>query len=71
MTAIAKRKTIVRAETDASFRGRFLMVELRPFTVFIREKGRRKGYEVDWESIYGLGAKKAAEEARRLKKIKT
>ena len=70
MTAIIKRKTILRAETSASFRGRPLLIELRPYAVFIREKGRRKGFEVDWESIFSLGAKKAAEQSRQERKAK-
>jgi hypothetical protein len=68
MTAIAKRKTICRAETSALVRKRPLMIELRPHTVFIREKGRRAGYEVSWESVYLLGAAKAAEQRREARK---
>ena len=57
MTCIAKRKTIVRAETGALYRGRPLMIELRPYSVYIREKGRRSGYEAPWEAIYEMAAK--------------
>ena len=49
-------------------RKRPLMVELRPYTVVIREKGRRAGYEVSWESVYLLGAAKAAD-ARRADRL--
>lgn len=68
MTAIAKRKTICRAETSALVRKRPLMIELRPHSVYIREKGRRAGYVVSWESVYLLGAAKAAEQRRLMRK---
>jgi hypothetical protein len=64
MTAIAKRKTVIRAETSARIRGRALMIELTPYTVKLREKGRRATYETSWEAVYWQAVKKAAEERR-------
>lgn len=60
MLKLTKRKTRLRTKTSASIDGRALIVELRPYSVLIHESGRRTTYEVDWESIYWLGAKKAA-----------
>ena len=60
MTLIAKRKTRFRGETEVRVQHRSLIVEVRPYTVFVRQKGRRKGYECDWESIFILAATKAA-----------
>lgn len=68
MTPLTKRKTIVRAETATIVRGRALMIELRPYSVVIRQKGRRVGYEVDWESVYSMAAKKAAEKLQEERK---
>ena len=70
MTLIAKRKSVMRGETAVQIQKRELIVEIRPCTVFIRQKGRRTGYEVSWESIYILGAAKEAERARAERKAK-
>lgn len=40
------------------------MIELRAHAVYLRLKGARWGYEVDYQSIWVLGAKKAAEQLR-------
>jgi hypothetical protein len=41
-----------------------LVIEVRAHTLYLRLKGARWGYEVDYQSIWVLGAKKAAEQAR-------
>ena len=64
MTAIAQRKTVMRGETETRVQHRSLIVEVRPYTVFVRQKGRRIGYEVDWESIFCLAVKKFAAKVR-------
>lgn len=46
--------------------GRSFVIELRAGssdTIFIREEGRRLGYEVTLESIYKLGARQEADKA--------
>jgi hypothetical protein len=53
----------VRRETCAVIQRKPLVVELRPHTAYLRLKGARWGYEVDYQSIWLLGAKKAAEAA--------
>ena len=68
MTLIAKRKTRFRGETEVRVQHRSLIVEVRPYTVFVRQKGRRIGYEVSWESIFVLGAAKEAERVRAERK---
>ena len=64
MTLIAKRKRAFRGETEVRVQHRSLIVEVRPYTVFVRQKGRRIGYEVDWESIFCLAVKKFAAKVR-------
>lgn len=61
-----------RRETGISLR---IAGKLRPLIaeqfagyVVLRPKGLRRGYSVDWLSVYHLGAKKAAVEARAAKK---
>jgi hypothetical protein len=51
----------VRRETCAIVQRKPLVIELRAHTVYMRLKGARWGYEVDYQSIWVLGAKKAAE----------
>jgi len=51
----------VRRETCAVVQRKPLVIELRAHTVYMRLKGARWGYEVDYQSIWVLGAKKAAE----------
>jgi hypothetical protein len=70
MTAIAKRKTVIRAETSSTIRGRALMIELTPYTVRLREKGRRTWFETTWESVYLQAAMKAADQLRAERKRK-
>lgn len=54
----------VRRETCAVVQRKPLVIELRARTVYPRLKGARWGYEVDYQSIWVLGAKKAAEQLR-------
>jgi hypothetical protein len=54
----------VRRETCAVVQRKPLVIELRAHTVYLRLKGARWGYEVDYQSIWVLGAKKAAEQLR-------
>lgn len=53
----------VRRETCAVVQRKPLVIELRAHTAYLRLKGARWGYEVDYQSIWLLGAKKAAEAA--------
>jgi hypothetical protein len=71
MTRIATRKTHLQFEVDTMVRGRTLVVIPSAYTVHIREKGKRKGYEASWEAIYWLGAKIAADNAKRERKNRT
>jgi hypothetical protein len=50
----------VRRETCAVVQRKPLVIELRAHTAYLRLKGARWGYEVDYQSIWLLGAKKAA-----------
>lgn len=51
---------VLRRETSAVRQGRALVVELRTHTLTIRLKGKRRGYVVDFQSIFELGASKEA-----------
>ena len=66
MTSLKRNTTLVR-ETDAVYRGKALVVELRLFfssSMLLRPKGARYGYEVDYLAIFQLGARKEAERLR-------
>jgi hypothetical protein len=72
MQDLRARKTKTAVRTAATIRRRSLIVEMhpsRPHELLIREQGRRatSGYWVAFEAIYCVGAKQAAEEARREK----
>jgi hypothetical protein len=67
MTRVADRKTVMRAETSARYRGAPLMVTVEAHEVMIREKGRRRGIAVPWLVVYEVGMRLAAEERRRAK----
>lgn len=54
----------MRRETSEIVQRKTLVVEIRAHSVYLRLKGARWGYEVDYQSIWVLGAKKAAELAR-------
>lgn len=60
----------LKRETAATYRWLPLIVEIGATTLRIRPKGKRLFYEVDFESIYSLGAKKEAERLRQEKKQK-
>jgi hypothetical protein len=53
----------VRRETCAVVQRKTLVIELRAHTAYLRLKGACWGYEVDYQSIWLLGGKKAAEAA--------
>jgi len=63
MTRLTTDSRVLR-ETCAVVQRKPLVVELRAHTAYLRLKGARWGYEVDYQSIWLLGAKKAAEQAR-------
>ncbi len=63
MTRLSGDARVVR-ETGAALKSRPLVVEIRAPILRIRLKGARWAYEVDYESIFQLGAKKAAEKRR-------
>jgi hypothetical protein len=54
----------LRPETGALYRSKPLMVELMALSMRIRPKGAKWGYDVDYESIFVLGARKEAERSR-------
>lgn len=56
--------TRVVRETSAIINRRPLVIELHALILRIRTKGARWAYDVDYESIFHLGAKKAAEQRR-------
>ena len=62
MTRLAT-DSCVRRETCAVVQRKPLVIELRAHTAYLRLKGVRWGYEVDYQSIWLLGAKQAAEAA--------
>ncbi|MFN7995347.1 MAG: hypothetical protein U0Q18_17190 [Bryobacteraceae bacterium] len=63
MTRLEGHARVVR-ETGAVVKHRPLVVELSALILRIRPKGARWGYELDYESVFILGAKKAAEKER-------
>lgn len=63
MTRLEEESRLVR-ETGVFLKQRPLVVELSARIVRIRPKGARWGYEVDYESIFALGVRKAAEKER-------
>ncbi len=60
MTRLEGQARVVR-ETGAIVKRRPLVVELSALILRIRPKGALWAYEVDYESVFVLGAKKAAE----------
>jgi hypothetical protein len=63
VTRLDGQARVVR-ETGAVVKHRPLVVELSALILRIRPKGARWGYELDYESVFVLGAKKAAEKER-------
>ena len=57
-------KTLVVRETQAMVKRKALVVELSALTLRIRLKGARWSYEVDYESLFALGARKAEDRQR-------
>ena len=66
MTRLGPNTRVIR-ETGAVLHRRPVIVELHSLTLRIRLKGARWGYEVDYESIFQLGAKKRAEQERNVR----
>ena len=68
---MTKLKNPVRRETDATYQGRSLVVQIEPptrdngleTTIKVKEKGRKTWYAVTIEEIFSLGAKKYARKA--------
>lgn len=58
---------VVRRETPAFVRNRALVIELHPWGVRVKEKGRRSGYDVPYRAIFEQGAKLKANDIRRAK----
>ena len=63
MTRLTGNSRVGR-ETCAVVQRKLLVIELWAHTVYLRLKGARWGYEVDYQCIWVLGAKKAAEQLR-------
>lgn len=63
MTTLNQSRSL-RRETSAVARGKTLVIELSPHTLAIRPKGARWRYELDYESIFALAAKKEAQRQR-------
>ena len=66
MTRIRSNAPVVR-ETGTFIRHRPLVIELREFMLRVRLNGARWAYDVDYESIFQLGAKEAAEKERAVR----
>ena len=69
MTRLADRKTRLQFQTDALIGRRTLVIHPTPLTCILREKGRRRSYEVSWQSVFWLAAKVAADNERRKRKL--
>ena len=63
MTRILGNGRVVR-ETATVTRKRAIVIELRALSLRVRLKGMRWAYDVDYEAVFQLGAKKAAEAER-------
>ena len=63
MTRILGNGRVVR-ETATLIRKRALVIELRALSLRVGLKGLRWAYDVDYEAVFQLGAKKAAEAQR-------
>ena len=66
MTKILRNGRLIR-ETAAVVRRRALVIELHALSLRVMPKGSRCAYEVDYEAVFQLGAKKAAEAERAAK----
>ena len=63
MTRLVGTGRVVR-ETATVIRKRALVIELHALSLRVRLKGMRWAYDVDYEAVFQLGAKKAAEAER-------
>jgi hypothetical protein len=63
VTRIHGNTRVVR-ETGTFIRQRPLVIKLHELALRVRLKGARWAYDVDYESIFQLGARKAAEKER-------
>jgi hypothetical protein len=63
VTWLEGQARVVR-ETGGVVKHQPLVVELSALILRTRPKGARWGYELDYESVFVLGAKKAAEKER-------
>jgi hypothetical protein len=63
VTRIHSNTRVVR-ETGTFMRQWPLVIELHELALRVRLKGARWAYDVDYESIFQLGARKAAEKER-------
>ena len=66
MTRILGNARVVR-ETATLIRKRALVIELRALSLRVRLKGLRWAYDVDYEAVFQLGAKKVVEAERAAK----
>ena len=66
MTRILGNGRVVR-ETATVIRKRAIVIELRALSLRVRLKGMRWAYDVDYEAVFQLGAKKGAEAERTAK----
>ena len=57
-------------ETATVYRGRPLIVQLRPGYLILREKGRRSGVTLDYRAALDLGFKLLARERRAERKAR-
>lgn len=64
---MTKLTRTVKRETATNVRGKPLMIELHPWGVRLREKGRRFSYDIDLRAIYDAAAKLTARAAREEK----
>ena len=70
MTRILGNGRVVR-ETATVIRKRAIVIELRVLSLGVRLKGMRWAYDVDYDAVFQLGAKKAAEPERAAKSGKS
>lgn len=68
MRKLVQRKHRLVFETPCVIRGRPLMIEVEPFGVELREKGRRSRIPITWAQIYNRAAEMAADRARHARR---
>jgi hypothetical protein len=67
MTALSTSRPVTR-ETATVYRGRPLIVSLRPAYMMLREKGRRSGVTLDYRAALDLAFNLLAREKRAERK---